>query len=113
MDGSPPDSSVHGILQAKILEWVAWPPTGDLPDPGIELSSLMSLSLTGGFFTSSVTWETLIHPYLLSTRRVFSHKRMLRNMQITVIFKTDFSHCAEASGPSYLINTSRFFKFCH
>ena len=23
MDGSPPDSSVHGILQAKILEWVA------------------------------------------------------------------------------------------
>ena len=23
MDGSPPDSSVHGILQAQILEWVA------------------------------------------------------------------------------------------
>ena len=23
MDGSPPDSSVHGILQARILEWVA------------------------------------------------------------------------------------------
>ena len=22
-DGSPPGSSVHGILQAKILEWVA------------------------------------------------------------------------------------------
>ena len=25
MDGSPPDSSVHGILQARILEWVAIP----------------------------------------------------------------------------------------
>ena len=25
MDGSPPGSSVHGILQAKILEWVAIP----------------------------------------------------------------------------------------
>ena len=25
MDGSPPGSSVHGILQAKILEWVAMP----------------------------------------------------------------------------------------
>ena len=25
MDGSPPDSSVHGILQARILEWVAMP----------------------------------------------------------------------------------------
>ena len=23
MDGGPPDSSVHGILQARILEWVA------------------------------------------------------------------------------------------
>ena len=23
MDGSPPASSVHGILQARILEWVA------------------------------------------------------------------------------------------
>ena len=25
MDGSPPDSSVHGILQARIIEWVAVP----------------------------------------------------------------------------------------
>ena len=23
MDGSPPGSSVHGILQARVLEWVA------------------------------------------------------------------------------------------
>ena len=23
MDGTPPGSSVHGILQARILEWVA------------------------------------------------------------------------------------------
>ena len=33
---SPPGSSVHGILQARILEWVAFPTSGDLPDPGIE-----------------------------------------------------------------------------
>ena len=33
---SPPGSSVHGILQARILEWVAMPPPADLPDPGIE-----------------------------------------------------------------------------
>ena len=26
--------SVHGILQARILEWVACPPPGNLPDPG-------------------------------------------------------------------------------
>jgi len=35
MDHSLPGSSVHGILQARILEWVAIPPPGDLPDPGI------------------------------------------------------------------------------
>ena len=36
MDCSPPGSSVHGILQARTLEWVACPPPGDLPDPGIK-----------------------------------------------------------------------------
>ena len=35
MDCSPPGSSVHVSLQARILEWVAMPPPGDLPDPGI------------------------------------------------------------------------------
>ena len=29
-------SSVHGILQARILEWVAIPFPGDLPNQGIE-----------------------------------------------------------------------------
>ena len=33
MDCSPLGSSVHGILQAKILEWVAIPSPGHLPDP--------------------------------------------------------------------------------
>ena len=37
MDCSLPGSSVHGILQARILEWVAMP--GDLPNPGMEPGS--------------------------------------------------------------------------
>ena len=40
MDCSPPGSSVHGILQARILEWVAMPSSRSLPDPGIEPRSL-------------------------------------------------------------------------
>ena len=36
MDCSPPDSSVHGILQARILEWLPFPSPGDLPNPGIK-----------------------------------------------------------------------------
>ena len=31
--------SVHGILQARILEWVAYPFSRDLPNPGIKLGS--------------------------------------------------------------------------
>ena len=30
------DYTVHGILQARILEWVAFPFSRDLPNPGIE-----------------------------------------------------------------------------
>ena len=33
------DYIVHGILQARILEWVAVPSPGNLPNPGIEPSS--------------------------------------------------------------------------
>ena len=42
MDHSWPGSSVHGILQARILEWVAMFSSGDLPDPGIEPAFLTS-----------------------------------------------------------------------
>ena len=33
---NPMDYTVHGILQARILEWVAFPSPGHLPSPGIE-----------------------------------------------------------------------------
>ena len=39
MDCSPPGSSVHGISQARILQWVAFPSPGDLPNPGIKPTS--------------------------------------------------------------------------
>ena len=35
-DCSLSGSSVHGIFQARVLEWIAFPSPGDLPDPGIE-----------------------------------------------------------------------------
>ena len=49
MDRSLPGSSVHGILQARILEWVTFYPPEDLPDQGI---NLVSPALAGGFFTT-------------------------------------------------------------
>jgi len=41
MDCSQPASSVHGILQARILEWVAilFSSPGALPNPGIKPKS--------------------------------------------------------------------------
>ena len=46
MDCSPAGSSVHGILQVRILEWVAIF-SEDLSDPGIEPMSLRSPALAG------------------------------------------------------------------
>jgi len=57
MDCSLPSCSVHGIFQARILEWVPCAPPGDLPEPGIKPTSLASPTLAGGFFTTSATWE--------------------------------------------------------
>ena len=39
MDSSLPGSAVHGIFQARILEWTAISSPGDLPNPGIEPGS--------------------------------------------------------------------------
>ena len=39
MDCNLQGSSVYGIFQARVLEWVAIPSPGDPPDPGIEPGS--------------------------------------------------------------------------
>ena len=57
MDCSPPGSSVHGIFQARILEWIATAHSRNLPNPVIEPASLASPDLESGFFTTSATWE--------------------------------------------------------
>ena len=41
----PPGSSVHGILQARILEGLPFLPPGDILDPGIEPASAVSPAL--------------------------------------------------------------------
>ena len=58
MDGSPPGSSVRGILQARILNGLPCPPPGGLPDPGIEPASLTSPALAGG--PTRAAWEARV-----------------------------------------------------
>ena len=47
-----PGFSVHGISQARILEWVSISYSGDLPNPGIGPTSPVFPALAGGFFTA-------------------------------------------------------------
>ena len=49
-------SSVHGVLQARILEWVAMPfSRGIFPTQEANLPLIMSPALAGGFFITSAT----------------------------------------------------------
>ena len=49
MDRSPPGSSVHRILQARILEWVAMPPSRGSSQPRDQTHISC---IAGGFFTA-------------------------------------------------------------
>ena len=57
-DCSPPGSSVRGIFQARILEWVAISFSRDLP-PKIKRESLATPVLAGGFFTTALPGKPL------------------------------------------------------
>ena len=48
IDWGLPDSSIHGIPQARILDMLPFPSPGDLPDLGIKA---LYPALAGGFFT--------------------------------------------------------------
>ena len=43
MDCNPPDSSVHGVSQARILQCATFPTPGDIPDSGIDPQRLRLL----------------------------------------------------------------------
>ena len=52
VDCSLPGSSLHGILRARMMEWAAMPPSGDLPDRGTEPVASCNSCIAGWFFTS-------------------------------------------------------------
>ena len=57
MDRSSQGSSLHGILQARILEWVAMPSSWGSSQPRNCICISCLLALAGGFFITSTTWE--------------------------------------------------------
>ena len=77
--------SVHGILQARILEWVAIPSSRGSSWSGIEPTSLMSPASASRFFTTSATWEAPS----LSLNPSKSH--LWRSLQLISYFKHPFN----------------------
>ena len=65
MDCNLPGFSVHGILQARILKWVAMLSSRDIPNPGIKLGSPVSPALAGRLVTTSITWK--VHYFVINT----------------------------------------------
>ena len=64
MDCSPPGSSVHGILQARILEWVAMPSSRGSSRPRDRTCISCGSCTAGGFFTAEPMgkpWCTYLH----------------------------------------------------
>ena len=56
MDCSPPGSSVHGILQTRVMCWVTIPFSGGSSLPR---DQTWVCSIAGGFFSVSASWKAL------------------------------------------------------
>ena len=54
MDCSPPCFSVHGVLQARILEWVAMPFSRGSSQPRDQTHVSCIYCIAGGFFTAGL-----------------------------------------------------------
>ena len=88
IDCSPPVSYVHGISQARILEWLPLPTPSNLPDPGIKPASLKFLALVGRFFTTS-TMESLLIKCVIKERETQKEREkgtILNNLCVFFFF---------------------------
>ena len=63
MDYSPPVSCVHGILQARILQWVALPSSRGSSWPRDQTRVSSSSCIVGGFFTAEPPGKPLCLQY--------------------------------------------------
>ena len=92
MDYSPPGSSVHGILQARILEWVAIPPSSGSSDPGIEPTPV--------FQADSLPPEPPGKPYkgIMKNLKIYKQvcifvEKLEKGFYIIIIWGTFFPRC--------------------
>ena len=101
MHYSLPGSSVHGILQARILESVAISSRRGSSRPRHQTTFLASPALAGEFFTTSATWEA--HPLVQTAeRRCVIYKFMvIFNLVMTHAY-VHYSHDLHCSPAGFL-----------
>ena len=57
MDSSPQTPLSIGFSRQEYCSWLPFPSPGDLPNPGIKLTSVLSPTSADRFFTSSAAWK--------------------------------------------------------
>ena len=112
MDYSPLGSSLHGISQARVLEWVTISSSRGLPDPGIEPVSSASPVLIGGFFTTVPPGKPLIlllcHPKLISQVFLSTVERNIEHFHIA-----EDPGCVSIQRALFLQETMSLLTFSH
>ena len=99
-DCNLPGSSVHGISQARILEWVAVSFSRDLPDPGIKPTSWVSsvssfqhtkfLSTLGAVHGIFPLLENLFHSTLFLANSIQASLPLRKTQHVTPAYETTY-----------------------
>ena len=71
-DWTSQDPLSMGFSRQEYWSALPSPPSGDLPNPGMNLQSLMFPALAGMFFTTGTTWEALLCVCVLSCVWLFA-----------------------------------------
>ena len=71
MDSNPPGSSVHGIFQTSILEWVAFSSSKGSSQSGIKPMSPAAPALAGRFFTTEQPGKPMGSPINIPRKWLF------------------------------------------
>ena len=88
-----------GFSRQEYWSGLPCPPSGDLPDPGIEPTSLLSPAFVDRFFTISATWETQTEVYNKCNVLESSQNQSPLLVPGKGVFQETSPWCQKSSGP--------------
>ena len=87
MDNAHQAPLSKGFSRQEYWSGLPGPPPGNLPDPGTEPASPLSLALAGRFFTTSTTWYYWKRPWCYGPQC----RRVRHDLRISYLVKRFFS----------------------